>query len=148
MNIIIDEIIVRHPKTPTTQTIDLNKGLIISGHSHKSQSLIAGNAIHIGLPSLSNIENFNQNRDFSLPGFTVANISFNKGYFKTGVFEQYIFLDKMYKVNELNYELMRGTVIKDDVIKYEEERPKKEKTYVKEIDRKSQFDKFKDRYNK
>lgn len=148
LNIKNDEIIVRHPKTPATQTIVLNKGLIISGHSHKSQSLIAGNAIHIWLPSLSNMESFIQNEDFSLPGFMVANISFTKGYFKTGVFEQYVFLDKMYKVNELNYELFRGTVIQDGVIKYEEERPKQGKTYVKEIGRKSQLDKFKDRYNK
>ena len=146
LNIKNDEIVVRHPKTPTTKMEPTTRGLIVTGHSHRSQSSVIGNIINIGLPSLSSLENYTPNESFSLPGFIVGKISFYKGFFQTGIFEQYVFLDKVYKVNELNYELIKGASLNDDVIKYEEERVKK--TYVKEMNRKSQFDKFKDRYNK
>jgi len=148
LNIKNDEIIVKHPKTPITKSFQIDRGLIVTGHSHRSQSSVIGNVVNMGLPSLSNLKNYTPNEEFSLPGFVVGNINFYKGFFQTGNFEQYIFLDKMYKVNEVNYELIKGASLNDDVIKYEEERIKKEKTYVKEIKRKSQLDKFKDRYNK
>lgn len=148
LNIKNDEIIVRHPKTPITKSFQIDRGLIVTGHSHRSQSSAIGNVINIGLPSLSDLKSYIPNEEFSLPGFVVGNIKFYKGFFQTGNFEQYIFLDKMYKVNEVNYELIKGASLNDDAIKYEEEIEKQEKTYIKEIGRKSQFDKFKDRYNK
>lgn len=114
-----DEIIVRHPHTPTTDPVhDIKTGLLLTGHGHKTRNVVNGHLINLYLSSLSDIKI----ADYSLPGFIKATISFSHGVFSHGIFEQYIFFDKMYKVSEFNYELAHGKNENEQVIKYEEDR--------------------------
>ena len=93
----------------------------------------------------------------SLPGFVKVTLKFNNGIFYTGIFEQYIFIDKMYKINESQYDLYKGKNM-SQIIKYEEDRIKYEENQVEEetetqqIEKKhelSRIDKFnKRRYGK
>jgi len=115
-----DQIVVRHPKTPISKNIDpVFNGLVLIGHTHRPKNVIHGNRVNIYLPSLSDKDSWDRN---SLPGFVKATISFNNGVFTNGVFEQYLFMDKLYKVNESSYALYSGAKTSNDPIKYEENR--------------------------
>lgn len=125
LNVKNDRIIVQHPKTPTSQKKEVwNDGLFINGHSHESKNICSGNRVNIYLPSLSDVPNYTNK---NLPGFTNATISFNNGIFWLGKFEQYIFLDKLYKVNESTYELFRGKNASEKSIRNEEDRKNDDK---------------------
>lgn len=147
-----DEIIVRHPQTPTSKPIEtINSGLFIYGHSHRAKNEIFGNVVNLHIPSLSNMQ-FHEN---VFPGFIKGTIEFNNGIFHTGNFEQYIVLDKIYKVNETCYELFKGKNNSQVSIKYEEERKSifeeqkeetKQKVLTNENRRLSQIEKFKKKY--
>lgn len=147
-----DEIIIRHPKTPHI----INKGafttgLILNGHGHRAQTSINGNLVNFNLTTLSDM---NIGKYDSLPGFIKATIDFKNGIFSSGIFENFVFADKLYKVNESQYELFKGKNLNEQLIKYEEERignkqeKEKVKTLKKEESRISQIDKFKRRYGK
>lgn len=102
LNIKNDKLIVLHPTTPTISPIEsINDGLMLKGHYHNSKNIVNGNLTCIQLPSLSNVIS-------DLPGFIKAKLIFSKGIISDGVFEQYVFMDKIYKVNESNYQLGRG----------------------------------------
>lgn len=152
-----DEIIVRHPTTPTVNPLEpINEGLMITGHTHRSHNICSGNLLNIYLPSLSDIKMKSEENN-SLPGFVKATLKFNNGIFYTGIFEQYIFIDKMYKINESQYDLYKGKNM-SQIIKYEEDRIKyeenqiEEETETQQIEKKhelSRIDKFnKRRYGK
>ena len=119
LNIKNDVIMVRHPKTPISNPQgSINNGFIISGHTHEAKNLSDKNLLHIYLPPLSDLK-INEN---TLPGFVRATISFSNGHFCHGCFQQYIFLDKMYKVNESRYNLGSKEKGKSMIINNEEER--------------------------
>lgn len=131
INIKNDQIIMKHPKTPTlTEISDLKHKLILSGHYHQVQTSNIDDNVYIFLPSLSDI---GRNEFGSLPGAIKMTINFSSnGLFKDATFEQYIFADKMYKVGEYNYDLSIGKdMINNNSIKYEEELPPFEKTEQK-----------------
>ena len=151
-----DEIIVRHPKTPMIEPLGpISEGLMLTGHTHKSQNIVHGNLVNIYLSSLSDLKSNNNSEDCSLPGFVKATINFQKGIFNIGTFEQYIFADKIYKVNESQYELYRGKNINQDVVKYEEDRipyseelENVEKVLTKDYKGLSQIERFNKRYGR
>jgi len=153
INIKNDKLVVRHPNTPITpkyKNIDLNENtFIISGHSHHAKQIYCGNLLNYKLPSLSDLKTDN----YSFPGFVKATINFNLGIFDNVLIEQYIFLDKMYKVNESFNQLYGSKKTDVNAIKYEENRiPYKEEEIIEQPivrTRKgtSQIDKFNKRYN-
>lgn len=146
-----DEIIVKHPKTPHIISKGaLTTGLVLNGHGHSSQATLSGNLVNLHLTTLSNMY---IGKYDSLPGFVKATIDLKNGIFGNGTFENFVFADKLYKVNESHYELFKGKNLNNDVIKYEEERityreDEKVKVLTKEETRLSQIDKFNKRYGK
>lgn len=122
-----DEIIVTHA-IPSIARQRTDSGLMIAGHSHQAQFQSKGNLVKIGIPSLSGVMKNN------LLGFIKATIYFNNGVINNGYFEQYIFLDKMYKVNEFSCQIYSKTKSKTNKIENEEDRiPYKEEEKVKKI---------------
>lgn len=151
LNIKNDKIIVVHQGTscPGKSLMATGKSrIVLYGHGHISKNEVYNNNdIRIHLPSLSDIGQPNNLSETILPSIIKATISFKGGYFYEGNFEQYIFLDKMYKVNESQYQLFSGKNIKEEVIKYEEDRTSyKEKTLKKSNFGMSQIEKFNQRY--
>lgn len=137
LNIKNDSILVLHPSTFSKNELkNISAGLIIRGHSHNSQNIIHGNVVDIHLAPLSNMH---INKYSTLPGFIKATISFNRGIFNIGTFEQFVFLDKLYKVNESSYELFKGKNNNQEIIKNEEDREQYTKEKVKMM---SQLEKF------
>lgn len=149
-----DKIIVKHRQTTKNNSKpQYDSGLILFGHTHKAKNVINGNIVNMFLSSLCDLGSSSNYEDFTLPGFVKATINFQNGIFNLGVFEQYIFTDKMYKINELHCELCKGKNTKQKIIEYEEERiPCKVKEKIKSIGtnqpKLSQIDKFNMKYNK
>ena len=138
-----DEIIVRH-KIPTMDFEKVNNYLIISGHYHQPKNICNEKITKINIPPLSEIV-----KDV-LPGFIKATIRFNDGVINYGIFEQYVFLDKMYKVNESNYEIHSKNKTESIFIENEEDRmPYKEESKINVLKTYSkQIEKFNKRYNR
>ena len=109
------------------------------------------NNLKISLPSLSDIAILRQGYA-TPPSIVISTLDFKNGCYENGVFEQYIFLDKMYKVNKSEYELFRGKNMNLDYVKYEEDRTpykpeiQKEKILEKTNSGMSQLEKFNKRY--
>ena len=149
-----DEIIIKHPKTNLSKNVDIsNNNLVIYGHSHRAKTEVHENRVNLFVPTLSDL----QCHQGVFPGFMKATIEFYNGIFINGNFEQYIMIDKIYKVNESSYDLYYGKDLEQKNIKYEEDRDvlkkeqpnkQKEKKLIQQNSRLSQIDKFNKRYNK
>lgn len=140
LNVKNDKIVVKHPKTFNTNSIGvINRGLLLTGHTHHSQNKVNGGLVNIYLPTLSDVQI--ENHYPTVPSFIKATISYNGQYFGTGVFEHFIFGDKVYKVTESHYELNMGRESNTQ----KEEEPK---VLKKEQTKPSQIDKFNKRYGK
>lgn len=123
INIKNDSIVMIHPKTPSSNEIEnMANKLILCGHYHKMETSITNNNVNIYIPSLSDI---GVKEYGCLPGAVKMTIEFSdNGLFKTGIFEQYVFVDKMYKVGEHHYDLSMNRDLKTSgPTKYEEELP-------------------------
>lgn len=147
-----DQIVVQHPKTPTiVQKESVATGIILTGHYHKSQTIFRGNTLNMYLGSLTDM-NFSNFQDETLPGFVKATIEFNNGIFSLGTFENFVFADKIYKVNELNCELFKGKDVNQSIVKYEEERIPYKEEKIKILEKRetgiSQIEKFNKKYSK
>lgn len=92
--------------------------LILSGHSHKSYTIIDNNCL-IHIPTLSNIQSDNC---FSYPGAIVMHIDFDRGYFNNGIFEQFIIVNnKLVCSNIVKCNLLANrNITKNGIIYYEE----------------------------
>jgi len=150
LNIKNDRIFVIHPNTPSNVELEsITSGLVLKGHGHNFKNIIHGNSVDIHLSSLSDISITKYD---SLPGFVKATINFNNGIFNIGTFEQFVFLDKPYKVSELKYELFKGKNIQKDTIRNEEDKilhnGEKNKEKIKSHTIMSQVEKFNNRYKK
>lgn len=149
-----DEIIIKHPKTNFSKNIDIsNNNLVIYGHSHRAKNEVHENRVNLYVPTLSDL----QRHQGVFPGFIKATIEFHNGIFINGNFEQYIMIDKIYKVNESSYDLYYGKNLEQNNIKYEEDRDDskkeqpnkiKEKKLIQQNSRLSQTEKFNKRYNR
>lgn len=157
LNIKNDKIFVIHSDTPLENNITLQTGgrLILYGHGHIMSTKIESHDVKISLPTLSNIA-IPSNGYKMPPSMLISTLTFKNGCIEYGNFEQYIFLDKIYKVNETKCDLFRGKNMDLTEIKNEENRtPYKEeqKTYIKKIQERqerqsglSQIKKFNNRY--
>lgn len=149
-----DEIIIKHPKTNLSKNVDIsNNNLVIYGHSHRAKNEVHQNRVNLYVPTLSDLQRYQG----IFPGFIKATIDFHNGILINGNFEQYIMIDKIYKVNESSYDLYYGKNLEQNNIKYEEDRdvskkeqPKKikEKNLIQQNSRLNQIDKFNKRYNR
>ena len=158
LNIKNDEIVLVHPDTPIKEKSSLKPGSKITfyGHGHIMKNKISNGITNIYLPTLSDIITPSKTKEFALPSILIGTFEFKNGFFNIGTFEQCVFLDKMYKVNESQYSLIGGKNINVEAIKYEEERTPyeedKPKTYIQKIQEKSlglsQIEKFNNRYKK
>lgn len=110
-----DTLYITHPISKLNcETV--HNGLVLAGHSHQAKSLIRQNIVKINLPPLSSV------MDHVLPGFIAATIYFNQDYFSSISYEQFVFADKMYKVNEVNCPILNNNHQEENQDKYEEEK--------------------------
>ena len=153
LNIKNDKIVVIHPDTPIRENIQSspNGRITLYGHGHIMGNTMENNHLKISLPSLSDVSILRQGYA-TPPSIVISTLDFKNGCYENGVFEQYIFLDKMYKVNKSEYELFRGKNMNLDYVKYEEDRTpykpeiQKEKILEKTNSGMSQLEKFNKRY--
>lgn len=133
LNIQNDQLIVRHPTTPTLNEIKpFNNKLIIYGHSHemKYQYYFSNKIVNVYLPPLSNMKN--PDGFLPLPGMVELNIKFLNGLFNKGTLKHLLVNDKVYKINEAEFELLFGRdVSKCEKIYNIEDRIPYEKKLVK-----------------
>ncbi len=153
LNIKNDTIIVIHPNTPIKEEIQTKQvgRITLYGHGHIMANTMENNSLKISLPSLSDVL-IPREGYATPPSIVIANLNFKNGCYENGIFEQYIFLDKMYKVSESKYDLSKGKNMNLDYIKYEENRTpyndetKKEKILTPQTTGMSQIEKFNKRY--
>ncbi len=94
-----DEVTLRHLSSDK----EMSDGLILSGHSHCFKLTATPEHTHLVLPSLSNISVNN----FSYPGFIKATLDFKDGLIVHSLFEQYLWMEKLEKVNEVVSQMER-----------------------------------------
>lgn len=152
LNIKNDKIVVIHPNTPIRENIQSspNGRITLYGHGHIMGNTMENNHLKISLPSLSDVSILREGYA-TPPSIVVATLDFKNGCYEKGVFEQYIFLDHTYKVNESKYDLSKGKNMNLDYVKYEENRnPYKEdikqKILTPQTTGMSQIEKFNKRY--
>ena len=120
LNIKNEEILVKHFKAPVVKHYnEIPERLVLIGHTHRSQCSFSNNQAQIYIPSLSNMQS--QKDKFPFPGFIFATMNFNNGYIDYLVLHQYIILDKIYKINEIEHNMSQNTNACEN-IKYEEDR--------------------------
>ena len=153
-----EEIIVIHPGTKSLNSdYDPRYKLILSGHHHTMKFLTGyNNSLQIQIPSLSDL----LFRDYNImAGAVKARITFNNGFFETGVFTNLLVeKTKIHTCAELQSYLLTGKNCHNDNINYIDNR-NIEKTTSKiitdnqesekpKVKRLSQIEKFNNRYNK
>ena len=132
-----DEIILKHPQTPMSNIYqDLKNKLVLYGHTHKvlSTSDVGNNLVNYYVASLSDIHPAGCYD--TLPGFSKVTLETKGGYFNKGIFENFIFLDGIYKAGEVIYLLGEGKNLSSKSVKYEDNvtfRKEKEKQLTKRI---------------
>ena len=143
INVKNDQIIMRHPTTPTIDNNIFNNKVILSGHSHVAKyTTSTDSSLNINVPSLSDL---NLNNGI-LPGALVVNFKFSGGYICIAdVFQLLFSNNKIYKVNEANFNVSRGKDIQSRVINNEED---KKKVLTPNNTKLSQTEKFNRIYNK
>ncbi len=120
LNIKNEEILVKHFKAPVAKHYnDTPERLVLMGHTHRSQCVFSNNQAHIYIPSLSNMQS--EKNKFPFPGFIFATLNFNNGYINNIILNQYIILDKIYKINEVQHNMCEN-INNNEYIKYEEDR--------------------------
>lgn len=142
INIKNDCILVQHPVDGILFNEKINQySLVINGHQHKTLVDSRNNAFtSILVPSLSDIK-FNE----MLPGAIKLNLHFQYGKFIYGYMEQLMLNDKVYKINEIYFDLGTNNSRNDnDKIALEEEISTEYKIKSKQL---SQIEKFNQRYN-
>ena len=134
LNVKNDQIIVRHP-TEINKIDNLNKKLIIVGHSHRARNVISPDNTMLYLPSLSDMKYHDGTGEHhQFPSFIIANLNFNNGIINTGDFEHYIFVsNEIYKVSESRYDLSIGKKLGEKEIKNIEIKEPLKKNDIKEI---------------
>ena len=85
----------------------ISGAVLIAAGSANAQNIINGNLVSIYVSSLSDMQ-VNGEENYPFPSFVKATIDFTNGVFSKSVFEQYIFVDKMYKISESHYDLSKG----------------------------------------
>lgn len=144
INIKNDQIIMRHPTTPSTESNNIfNNKIILSGHSHLTKYTTSPDgSLKINVPSLSDLDLNNE----ILPGALVVNFKFSGGYFNVAEVFQLLFSNnKIYKVSETNFNISKGKDLTSRIVNNEED---KEKVLSLNNTRLSQTEKFNRRYNK
>ena len=135
LNIQNDQIIIKHPMTPSSDSIkNLNNKLVIYGHSHETKYgfYYSNKLINIFLPPLSNVTN--SSGFLNIPGMIEANIKLTNGIFNKGNFKHLIINDKVYKISEVDVELLFGRNIPNgEKINNVENRIRYEKTLMKKL---------------
>lgn len=124
LNIKNEEILVKHFKAPVVKHYnDVPERLVLMGHTHRSQCVFSNEQAQIYIPSLSNMQS--DKEKFPFPGFIFATMNFNNGYIENIILNQYIIIDKIYKINEIQHS-MWNNINDNKYIKYEEDR----KSYI------------------
>lgn len=143
INIKNEKIIVVHPNNGK-ELILPSEGLVLRGHSHRYRIMAEDRLTKVYLPTLSGIKIDNQ----GIPAFIDATIGFDNGNFSYGFFQEYVFLDKMYKVGEVSIPLYSANDQDLDFVKYEEEKifGQEASLTLKKKKRLNQIDKFNQKY--
>ena len=144
INIKNDRIIVSHPINGFNMKENYKNCLILEGHSHRMAVTNKPSRTVVTIPSVSRMQ-FTE--DDMMPSAVRMKLSFSKGLISSGVFNQLLISDKIYKINEFEYLLNTGKNFCLDVpIRLEEERVKKKVLVSEKIEHKNQIDKFNQRY--
>lgn len=115
-----EEILIKHFAIPIIKHYDsISSNFTLIGHTHRAQSTISNNKIEIYVPSLSDMQS--EKDKFPFPGFISADISFKNGFFEHIILHQYIILDRIYKINETQYNINNTDNINNSNIKYEQD---------------------------
>ena len=104
INIKNDVLYLKH-EIPIKPIVQINHpALVLKGHSHQGGIYCTDGSTFISIPTLSDINIFN-----SPPGFMKMSIDFVNGFFKNGIFEQYIIYDnKILPVSTNKILLLKG----------------------------------------
>lgn len=144
INIKNDRIIVCHPINGFIINENYQNCLLLEGHHHKMAISNKPSRTIVTIPSISGMQ-FDEND--MMPAAVRMQLSFSKGLITSGIFNQLLIGDKIYKINEIEYLLNKGkNFSSDDPIKLEEERIKKKTLVPEKTEPKSQIEKFNARY--
>ena len=133
-----DQIIVEHPVGYGIKNINVQTGLVLKGHSHITRVVDNANSIFMQLSSLSGIA---MRPDLAFPCALKMQLIFTNGYITTGIFNQLLIQsNNVLVLNELLYDLGRG---KKRPVNSEYDESKD-----KVLTKKSQIDKFNNKYGK
>ena len=108
-----DQLFVRH-NIPDYSFEPINGKMVLEGHKHKMAFTDDASGFLVNIPTLSNLTLGKH----KYPGALRMNLFFdNDGYINSGSFEQFIFNDKMYTVNEtlINFDLDHERFYEKDV---------------------------------
>lgn len=144
INIKNDRIIVCHPINGFNIKENYQNCLLLEGHYHRMAVTNKPSRTVVTIPSVSHMQ-FNE--DDMMPAAVRMKLSFSKGLITSGIFNQLLIGEKIYKINEMEYLLNTGkNFCLDEPIKLEEERVKKKVLVPEKIESKSQIEKFNERF--
>lgn len=105
----------------------LKTKIVLQGHSHTSKQKIKQNNYRILTPTLSNLPTSCEGKiDFIYPQFNILNLDFDiAGKVSNITTENYIILDKIYKINESSMDFNNNLNLSKQYIIQNEESPKK-----------------------